>query len=146
MQRWPLFVRIAGARGQGRRKFFFSFGKKRSIHSSRTTPRIWEKKYGRNANHILKQHEGLQEKPINRHLSPRRKKLNLKPGSVHNVEFSTKSSVANFTNDGLKISTSSTKAAEEKILHPSWEAKKRLKEKQNAAIISSQGTRLTFDY
>lgn len=32
-----------------------------------------------------------------------------------------------------------------KPLHPSWEAKKRLKEKHSAAILPAQGTRLKFD-
>ncbi|THG92538.1 hypothetical protein EW145_g8681, partial [Phellinidium pouzarii] len=29
-------------------------------------------------------------------------------------------------------------------LHPSWEAKRRLKEKESAAIVPSQGKRITF--
>lgn len=34
---------------------------------------------------------------------------------------------------------------EEKPLHPSWEAKRRLKEKQSPAILPAQGTRIKFD-
>lgn len=34
---------------------------------------------------------------------------------------------------------------EEKPLHPSWEAKRKQKEKQSAGIVPSQGTRLRFD-
>ena len=33
---------------------------------------------------------------------------------------------------------------EDKALHPSWEAKKRMKEKEPAAIIPSAGKRIVF--
>lgn len=32
----------------------------------------------------------------------------------------------------------------DKPVHPSWEAKMRLREKQSAAIVPAQGTRITF--
>lgn len=48
-------------------------------------------------------------------------------------------------------SATSHKAAEpfkpkpvEKALHPSWEAKRKLKEKEGAAIVPSQGKKITF--
>lgn len=34
---------------------------------------------------------------------------------------------------------------EERPLHPSWEAKKKLKEKDSGAIVAPQNKRITFD-
>lgn len=38
-----------------------------------------------------------------------------------------------------------SKLKEDKPLHPSWEAKKRLKEKQNPVILPAQGKKIIFD-
>lgn len=39
---------------------------------------------------------------------------------------------------------SGAQGEKEKPLHPSWEAKKKLKEKQNPGIVAAQGKKITF--
>ena len=44
-----------------------------------------------------------------------------------------------------KNSNHDIRTTDTKPLHPSWEAKKRQKEKQNPAIVPAQGTRMKFE-
>ena len=109
--------------------------------------RIWEKKFGSHANHVVKQRD--TSKASNRaHLSsggtPIRK--DQFRGGRSNSDGAPvagrKARIPNRSRDDFSVSRTSGVRKEDKPLHPSWEAKKRL---QNVAIVPAQGTRIVFD-
>ncbi|TFK52536.1 Bud-site selection protein [Heliocybe sulcata] len=131
-------------------------GPKKNRRGQRARRAIWEKKFGKNANHIKKGRDqgssqggardrrgGGQEsfarynkrgegtaESASKH-PPRR----ANPGAVpaqSNARMDTHPRVPN------------ARPKEEKPLHPSWEAKKKLKEKQAASIVPPQGKKIKF--
>ncbi|EMD39958.1 hypothetical protein CERSUDRAFT_112194 [Gelatoporia subvermispora B] len=110
---------------------------------------IWEKKYGRNANHVKKEHEttaqnprqkgaGWNQKGGPRNAGPPGRRgpppSQVRPNVPHQGHAS----------EGRPQPRPTKTEVQDKPLHPSWEAKKRLKEKQNPTIMAPQGKKITF--
>ncbi|KAG5648315.1 hypothetical protein DXG03_004887 [Asterophora parasitica] len=137
---------------------------KKNRRGQRARRAIWEKKFGRNANHKKKEAE---EQKDSRHSSEHRHQAN----AAHSSHGSFNKAPARKQSEGKAVpqyrqeadSGWSQRAAsqnsapdrpapparsfgrvEEKPLHPSWEAKKKMKEKQSAGIVPSQGKKITF--
>lgn len=148
---------------------------------------IWEKKFGKNANHLKKQRESEVQDVIARSYSKRGtgssrggasggRGRGALPSQISSYsagrtedsgsgqgrggrhqQADARQSQASYRDSHLpraageaseRSRTSSRPAQqprEEKPLHPSWEAKRRLKEKQSPAILPAQGTRIKFD-
>jgi len=135
--------------------------KKKNRMGQRERQKLWEKNYGKNANHLKKAREmKLKEKkkdkdsklPENLHPSWEAKRLMKEKSKI--VEFSGKkitfdddddNNISNSTpSSSNKLNDSKVKKAKE--LHPSWEAKK-LKQLKEQAITNSgiKGTKIVFD-
>ncbi|KAH8998593.1 Bud-site selection protein [Lactarius akahatsu] len=107
---------------------------------------IWEKKYGRKAKHLHKQEDSgatRGQRSSQRHVRGSQAVSHSRPtDSIRQYERA---------NRGEEISNSHTpheqkaRRVGDLALHPSWEAKRRMKEKSSAAIIPSQGKRIKFD-
>ena len=90
--------------------------------------RIWEKKYGKNANHKQKEMVNRDAHIAQRRFQTRDKGIPRKseqPPAGRRHEQPERSAI-------------------EKPLHPSWEAKRKLKERESARIVASQGQKITF--
>ncbi|OCH91840.1 Bud-site selection protein [Obba rivulosa] len=109
---------------------------------------IWEKKYGRNANHVKKEHEvaaqnprqkgaGWNQKGGPRNSTPSSKRGPPPPQARPNAPRPDHAA-------GNRPQPRSNIKEQEKPLHPSWEAKKRLKEKFNPSMVAPQGKKITF--
>lgn len=120
---------------------------KKNRRGQRARRAIWEKKFGRHANHVMKQ------KASNRPDAPSGIAVVRKDQRQYRI--------ANRGFDGASLSGRRQDAQiphknrddtsarlmpgnrrEEKTLHPSWEAKKK---QQNVAIVPAQGTRIVFN-
>lgn len=111
---------------------------KKNRRGQRARRAIWEKKFGRHANHVMKQ------KASNRPDAPSGIAV------VRKDQRQYKNTNRDF--DGASLSSRRQhdasarlmpgKRREEKSLHPSWEAKKK---QQNVAIVPAQGTRIVFN-
>lgn len=111
--------------------------------------RIWEKKFGRNANHKKKEEETRAlARTIRGHTSqitgskisktqPRQGSSATK-GSLRQSKDKSFSQLHNPAEAGSALVTPAG------TLHPSWEAKRRLKEKQSIGIVPSQGKKIKF--
>ena len=111
--------------------------------------RIWEKKFGRNANHKKKEEESRAlARPIRGHTSQitgsktsktqLRQSFSATKGSLRQSKDKSFSQVRNPADAGSAIVTPAG------TLHPSWEAKRKMKEKQSIAIVASQGKKIKF--
>ncbi|KAF8627437.1 hypothetical protein AX17_006251 [Amanita inopinata Kibby_2008] len=113
---------------------------KKNRRGQRARRAIWEKKYGKNANHKKKE---LEEKRGGKGEEARRRSHNKeskratqrKPGSE---------ALAVANTGGYKTEDTRVSHNPERPLHPSWEAKKRLKEKMSLGIVPSQGKKIVF--
>ena len=132
---------------------------------------IWEKKYGKNANHVKKQREsgaqgqqgyGQQRQWNNGKGSkgPAQEGGGGKPGQgqgppprgrggPHGQRGSAGGSggfAPPLADRGWpkKQGTGTDKKKDDKPLHPSWEAKRKLKEKLNPSIVPAQGKKIKF--
>lgn len=120
---------------------------KKNRRGQRARRAIWEKKFGRHANHVMKQKasnrpdapsgiavvrkDQRQYKNANRDfdgasLSSRRQDARIPDKNRHDIS--------------ARLMPGNCR--EEKSLHPSWEAKKK---QQNVAIVPAQGTRIVFN-
>ena len=114
--------------------------------------RIWEKKYGKNANHVQKQAaENARAKPSAKGLrNSREARDNGKPfGKPQHGSRSIRpqSQQMQGQDSGWQQWPSQSQrplTKEDKPLHPSWEAKKKLKEKQSVGIVPAQGKKIVF--
>lgn len=132
--------------------------------------RIWEKKFGRNANHKKKEAQEnalalmrrrghtstnvgtntivyrnpppAQNPPGPTRAAPRGRNV---PQQLQPVDagWSGRSNNAVVPNV-LKTAVTKVHRKDDKPLHPSWEAKRRLKEKESGGIVPSQGTKIKF--
>ena len=120
--------------------------------------RIWEKKYGKGAKHVVKQREEEAEKKRIKEEKRRQ------PGvAAKRPHWATKNvfEPPRRTDSGYggRVAAKSGGGGggradgqpspkkprrEDKNLHPSWEAKKRMKEKESAAIIPPAGKKIVF--
>lgn len=103
--------------------------------------RIWEKKFGRNAHH--KKKEEALALTIRGHTSQitgskLRQGSSVTKGSLRQSKDKSFSQVDNPAGAG------SAKVTPAGTLHPSWVAKRRLKEKQSIGIVASQGKKIKF--
>ncbi|KAJ2930921.1 hypothetical protein H1R20_g6181, partial [Candolleomyces eurysporus] len=98
---------------------------------------IWEKKYGRNANH-KKTEIAENEKKARMEAWSRVKKSQTRP--TDRPQRKTIHREAPKAPEPSKLK----KDNKDKALHPSWEAKRKLKEKQSDAIVASQGKKIKF--
>ncbi|KAF8635954.1 hypothetical protein AX15_000120 [Amanita polypyramis BW_CC] len=114
---------------------------KKNRRGQRARRAIWEKKYGRNANHKKKELEEWK-----RNTKPRQQEKTdnkRRDHSIHRVQFRKAGTIAKVRTD-RKQDGASASHIDDRPLHPSWEAKKRLKEKMTASIIPSQGKKIVF--
>ncbi|KAJ3566929.1 hypothetical protein NP233_g6688 [Leucocoprinus birnbaumii] len=123
-------------------------GQKKNRRGQRARRAIWEKKYGRNANHKKKELLEAQDKKKNR-------EANNRPGVHPGFQRPANSHIATGSNKwprdnkpgpsqpAVSHTQASTKS-HDKPLHPSWEAKRKLKEQQSVAIRPSEGTKIKF--
>ncbi|ORX48365.1 hypothetical protein BCR36DRAFT_329337 [Piromyces finnis] len=135
--------------------------KKKNRMGQRERQKLWEKNFGKNANHLKKARElKLKEKkkektsklPDNLHPSWEAKRLMKEKSKI--VEFTGKKVTFDDDDDdnnntNTNITTNKNlenKAKKAKELHPSWEAKK-LKQLKEQAITNSgvKGTKIVFD-
>jgi len=91
--------------------------------------RIWEKKYGRNANHKKKEVESHKYRYRN-------KNGDSQPQVKSKIELGFSKSTAPRPHTLVNEHDNS--------LHPSWEAKRKLKERQSVGIAQPQGTKIRF--
>ena len=121
--------------------------------------RIWEKKYGRGAKHLIKQQEEeAEEKRIKEEKRRRREATAKRPHWAAKRAFvPPKQSDSGYqgrsvakpggTGEGGRVDGQpppKRPRREERSLHPSWEAKKRMKEKESAAITPPAGQKIMF--
>lgn len=136
---------------------------KKNRRGQRARRAIWEKKFGRNANHKKKEaeenagavmhkrgHTSTNAGP-HRNPPPAQGPHGTRPPpkgrSVPQHHQPVDAGWAGRSNNGANtLNTAVTKAdkKDDKRLHPSWEAKKRLKEKEGGGIVPSQGTKIKF--
>ena len=104
--------------------------------------RIWEKKFGRNAHHkkneletraLARPNYGHTSQITGSKTSIRQDTSATKFGSLRQKDKRADKSFSQVRNPGSAG-----------ILHPSWEAKRRLKEKQSIGIVASQGKKIKF--
>ncbi|KAF9454705.1 Bud-site selection protein [Macrolepiota fuliginosa MF-IS2] len=124
-------------------------GQKKNRRGQRARRAIWEKKYGRNANHKKQELEAQSNRlhHDNKHgrehghrgsLSKFGKQSNMSDRSKQYKPFKQDPAPPKIPHQ-----RNITKS-DERPLHPSWEAKRKLKEKQSTGIIPSQGTKIKF--
>jgi len=108
--------------------------------------RIWEKKYGKAAKHLQKREESGATDDVRTLKKPFRggqAKLHrrLPDSSKHSSRARKADDVSTKHTSHLRKSG----GVDDRPLHPSWIAKRRMKEKSDAAIVPSQGKRTKFD-
>ncbi|KAI0320168.1 Bud-site selection protein [Amylostereum chailletii] len=126
-------------------------GVRKNRRGQRARRAIWEKKYGRGAKHlnITSAIPQAVSKPSHRTETDQKSRVpntswaaKTNPPASHNTYQHTPRQGAG--GNGFQPPHASNLEGE-RPMHPSWEAKKRLKEKESAAILPAQGTRIKFD-
>jgi hypothetical protein len=125
------------------------------IHYSR----IWEKKYGKGAKHVIKRREEeaeknkmKEEKRRQRETASKRPRWATKNAfeppkqtdSGYGGRTVAKSDRGNGGGKGDEQPLPKKSRREDKPLHPSWEAKKKMKKKESAAIMPPVGKKIVF--
>jgi len=120
--------------------------------------RIWEKKYGKGAKHVVKQREEeaekrkiKEEKRRQREVAAKRPRWATKkvfePPKRTDTGYGGRAAAKSGGGGGGRVEgqpLSKKPRREDKTLHPSWEAKKKMKEKESAAIIPPAGKKIVF--
>ncbi|KAH9480302.1 Protein bud22 [Psilocybe cubensis] len=147
---------------------------KKNRRGQRARRLIWEKKFGKNANHKKKE---MEASAMAAATAPRNKghtsKVNTGSNAIASRQFNdagsknapprskgtqqhhqpadagwggrtNRASVPAPSKSNPSVSKPVHKKDGDKPLHPSWEAKRRLKEKESAGIVASQGTKIKF--
>ncbi|OBZ68793.1 BUD22 family protein C4F10.06 [Grifola frondosa] len=115
---------------------------------------IWEKKYGKNANHVKKEaaegpRQNIARGRDDKHGKGSRVRLGA-PSAGSRSQFKAPSADGGWPKKTSSAAENASrghapeKDKEEKPLHPSWEAKRRLKEKLNPSILPAQGKKIVF--
>ena len=118
--------------------------------------RIWEKKYGKGAKHVVKQREEEAEKQKIKEEKRRQREATAKrprwatkrvfePPKQRDSGYGGR--IATKTGGGGREDGQpplKKQRPEDKPLHPSWEAKKKMKKRESAAIIPSAGKKVVF--
>ncbi|KAG2155949.1 Bud-site selection protein [Suillus bovinus] len=119
---------------------------KKNRRGQRARRAIWEKKFGRHANHVIKRNASNRPDIPSGNVVVRRDQRQHRNGN-HDSDGAPFSGYTRNTRipDKNRYDASahlmSGNHKEEKSLHPSWEAKKK---QQNVAIVPAQGTRIVF--
>ena len=115
------------------------------------TCRIWEKKFGKNANHVKNQRQQQQHRNTSAPRDSRpRQQGHGNPRGGRDAPGLPPRHVGGGRPEGFKARNTSANGqagapkAKEKALHPSWEAKRKLKEKLNPGIVPPQGKKIIF--
>lgn len=121
-------------------------GVRKNRRGQRARRAIWEKKYGRRAKHLQKQEDSgatRVQRSSRKHVQGSQAVTHSRPtGSTRQYGRADK---------GEELFDSHTphkqkaKRVDDLALHPSWIAKRRMKEESSAAIKPSQGKRIKFD-
>lgn len=116
--------------------------------------RIWEKKYGKGAKHVVKQREeGAEKSRIKEEKRRQREIATKRPHWATKKAFEPPKQTDSGYGDrtaakpggrGDKQSPSKESRRGDKPLHPSWEAKKKMKKKESAAITPPAGKKIIF--
>ncbi|KAI0044398.1 Bud-site selection protein [Auriscalpium vulgare] len=112
--------------------------KTKNRRGQRARRAIWEKKYGRGAKHLNVEHASTSRAP-EQHGGPR--VMRSVGRSTSHSQHRPPDNLAPPRKDDLQKSNKDI----ERPLHPSWEAKRKLKERESGAIIASQNTRVVFN-
>ena len=116
------------------------------------TSSIWEKKYGRNANHKKKEFGGPGFSATGKH----QRHGGTTSGQFQGAPTPGSNTITRLQHDRnwhekaiTQNNPPSTQLPalgrkEDRSLHPSWEAKRKLKEKEGASIVPSRGTKIKF--
>jgi hypothetical protein len=117
--------------------------------------RIWEKKYGKGAKHVVKRREEEVEKiKIKEEKRRQRETATKRPRWATKKPFERpkqtdsgyggRTTVKSGGGKGDGESPLKKSRREDKPLHPSWEAKKKLKKRESGAITPPAGKRIVF--
>ncbi|KAF5382769.1 hypothetical protein D9615_002930 [Tricholomella constricta] len=141
---------------------------KKNRRGQRARRAIWEKKFGRNANHKKKEAEqnketvgrGLERRHPTNAMHPSNRSFNKGPArsqaDIRSVPQYRQEADSGWGQRTAAAQRSAPQKAapparsfakgrvEEKPLHPSWEAKKKLKERERTGIVPSQGKKIKF--
>ncbi|KAF8957292.1 Bud-site selection protein [Flammula alnicola] len=146
---------------------------KKNRRGQRARRAIWEKKFGRNANHKKKEAEAMaavQAQKIRGHTSSIKTGSNAVPSrnltpaqgppastrgqsrgknipqhqQPVDAGWGTRSTGASAARVFKPATKSKSDQHDEKPLHPSWEAKRKLKARESVGIVPSQGTKIKF--
>lgn len=164
--RLQTFVRTDGGNGRGERRFYWCWY---DLKGANDNYRIWEKKYGKNANHAKKQREGFEASGRSHHPRPAMSTRLTRDAPSHPSAPIQRERLQNTSKQqyqqadagwGKRSNTGASSSlpvalpysaprisqprTAERPLHPSWEAKKKQKEKQSAGILPAQGTKIKF--
>lgn len=132
-------------RGQRARRALVFISSSQNIYLTHLRDRIWEKKFGKGANHTKKQQaedeaRKAQQPDPSWSRSTTHTNTNFTPIKARPTPEHTGTSAA-ISRPPVRPATAVT--IEDRPLHPSWEAKRRLKEKQ-AGVVPAQGTKIKF--
>jgi hypothetical protein len=112
---------------------------KKNRRGQRARRAIWEKKYGRNANHkkneMGQQRFKQQKQQVEKYTNSKRQAEQEYVQNYHARPDTTR---------GERRAAQAEPSVSQQPLHPSWEAKKRLKEKTKPSIVPSQGKKIVF--
>lgn len=123
---------------------------KKNRRGQRARRAIWEKKYGRNANHKKKEleHRGASSSGKERQhggaASGQHRDAPTRRQAGGNAVTHAQHNVNQHANAAVQPARIPAQGREERSLHPSWEAKRKLKEKESASIVPSRGQKIKF--
>ncbi|KIY45596.1 Bud-site selection protein, partial [Fistulina hepatica ATCC 64428] len=127
---------------------FADIPERKNRRGQRARQAIWARKYGKNANHVKKEQavgSGGAVAGRGRGRGKSQREGHRRSGDLpqpHNAPLQQQQDSGRGSRPGQV--PAATPAPVQKPIHPSWEAKRRLKEKQTVVIQSAQGKRVVF--
>jgi len=131
-------------------------GVRKNRRGQRARRAIWEKKYGKGAKHIQKQKELEKQKQksdkdkrrgysksVNERRLPPPPPPKFEPPTTRDSGYASRTKAIQSA-DEPPLPPAKRIRREDRPLHPSWEAKKKLKESQKVAIVPAQGKKIVF--
>ncbi|KAG6890813.1 hypothetical protein C0995_003246 [Termitomyces sp. Mi166 len=118
---------------------------KKNRRGQRARRAIWEKKFGKNANHMKREAQAMG--PDRNGSTSRTADNKTAPHHLRKVDTRRSHTVAAPSSALQKptvVRNDMKRHVEEKPIHPSWEAKRKLKEKESVGIVPGQGTKIKF--
>jgi len=121
-------------------------GVRKNRRGQRARRAIWEKKYGKGANHLQKR-EGsgaTHDTPtVRKHY--KRPQTNLRSRLPDSSKRDSRAEKTDYAPNKHSPQQRKSRAVDDRPLHPSWAAKMRMNERSSAVIVPSQGKRIRFD-